>query len=286
MTHILIRFPHLAESIFQELDNLSLFHCQITARSSKKFIEQSKLYYIRKIKHYTNCKDETLKKMLHRSNVVAAINLASKVSDFYNTMLRKPIFNCMHTCNECILHEAALYGNLEVCMLIIDQMDDKNPKNSITITPLHNAALSGHLSICKLILDNINDKSPRNFSRRTPIHYAAKFGHLEVCILFLNNIESHQDKNPIDSNGRTPLHLAAENGHLEVCKLVKYVEDKNSRDYDGNTPLHLAAIDGHSAVYKLLVDNGGNDDLINNRGETANELMVRSLTGPKWNFHY
>ena len=73
---------------------------------------------------------------------------------------------------------------------------------------------------------------------------------------------------------------------LEVCKLVRYVKDKNPRDYAGNTPLHLAAIDGHSAVYKLLVDNGGNDNLINNQGETANELMVRTLTGSKWNFHY
>ena len=69
MAHILVRFPHLAESIFQELDNLSLFHCQTAARSCVKFIEQSKLYYIRKIKHYTNCKNDTLKKMLYRSDV-------------------------------------------------------------------------------------------------------------------------------------------------------------------------------------------------------------------------
>ena len=83
MAHVFVRFPHLAESIFQELDNLSLFNCQIAAKSCRKFIEQSKLYYIRKIKHYTNCKNDTLKKMLHRSDVNAAINLASKVSEFY-----------------------------------------------------------------------------------------------------------------------------------------------------------------------------------------------------------
>ena len=86
--------------------------------------------------------------------------------------------------------------------------------------------------------------------------------------------------------GTTPLHMAAMNGHLEVCKLVRYVKDKNPRDYAGNTPLHLAAIDGHSAVYKLLVDNGGNDNLINKQNETANESMVKTLTGLKWSFHY
>jgi hypothetical protein len=291
MAHVFVRFPHLAESIFQELDNFSLFHCQIAAKSCKKFIEQSKLYYIRKIKHYTNCNNDTLKKMLHRSDVNAAINLASKVSEFYEKHHRYcytgNVCNMLTICTKCTLHEAARHGHLEVCTLIIDQMDDKNPKmGEFLDTPLHGAALNGNLYICKLIVDNIYDKSPRDCNKRTPIHYAADRGHLEVCILLLNNIEFALYKNPRDIYGTTPLHMAALNGHLEVCKLVRYVKDKNPRDYAGNTPLHLAAIDGHSAVYKLLVDYGGNDNLINNQGETANELMVRTLTGPKWNFHY
>ena len=289
MAHILFRFPHLAESIFQELDNLSLFHCQIAARSCKKFIEQSKLYYIRKIKHYTNCKNVKLKKMLYRSDVNAAINLASKVSAFYEKHHKYTGNVCsMHTiCTKCTLHEAALSGHLEVCKLIIDQMDDKNPKSGEFLdTPLHNAALNGHLYICKLIVDNIYDISPRNYEGRTPIHYAATRGHLEVCILLLNNIESNIDKNPSDEHGMTPLHLAAWNGHLEVCKLVKYVEEKNSRTIFDDTPLHYAAIKGQKAVYKFFVDNGGNDTLINDRGQTANEIMVRTLTGSKWHFHH
>jgi len=289
MAHLLARFPHLAESIFQEVDNLSLFHCQIAARSCVKFIEQSKLYYIRKIKHYTNCKNDTLKKMLYRSDVNAAVNLASKVSEFYKHLKPTTGNECdKHcSCTKCTLYEAARCGYLEVCKLIIDQMDDKNPKmGEFMDTPLHEAALNGHLYICKLIVDNIYDRSPRNNHGRTPLHKAAARGHLEVCILLLNNIEFNVDSNPKDTYGTTPLHIAARNGHLEVCKLVRYVKDKNSRDYAGNTPLHLAAIDGHSAVYKLLVDNGGNDNLINNQSETANELMVRTLTGSKWNFHY
>ena len=289
MAHVFVRFPHLAESIFQELDNISLFHCQIAARSCKKFIEQSKLYYIRKIKYYTNCKNATLKKMLHRSDVNAAINLASKVSEFYKDQNPTGNHECdkYYSCTKCTLYTAARCGYLEVCKLIIDQMDDKNPKmGEFMNTPLHEAALNGHLHICKVIVDNVYDKSPRNSHGRTPIHKAAARGHLEVSILLLNNVECDVDSNPKDIYGTTPLHLAARNGHLEVCKLVRYVKDKNPRDYAGNTPLHLAAIDGHSAVYKLLVDNGGNDNLINNQGETANELMVRTLTGSKWNFHY
>ena len=289
MAHILARFPHLAESIFQEVDNLSLFHCQIAARSCEKFIDQSKLYYIRKIKHYTNCKNDTLKNMLYRSDVRAAINLASKVSKFYKH--QKPTGNndCdkHYSCTKCTLYTAASCGYFEVCKLIIDQMDDKNPEmGEFMDTPLHQAALNGHLYICKLIVDNIYDRSPRNDLGRTPIHLAAARGHLEVCILLLNNIESNIDKNPRDRHERTPLHMAAWNGHLEVCKLVKYVDDKNPSDIVGNTPLHDAAIEGQEAVYKFLVDNGGNDTLINDRGQTANEIMVRTLTGSKWHFHH
>ena len=215
--------------------------------------------------------------------------MASNVYEFYEKP-QKPTGNeCNNhiSCTKCTFYEAARCGYLEVCKLIIDQMDDKNPKmGEFMNTPLHEAALNGHLHICKLIVDNIYDKSPRNiYQGRTPIHKAAARGHLEVCILLLNNLEFNVDKNSKDTYGTTPLHLAARNGHLEICKLVRYVEDKNPRDYAGNTPLHLAAIDGHSAVYKLLVDNGGNDNLINNQGETANELMVRTLTGSKWNFH-
>ena len=39
--------------------------------------------------------------------------------------------------------------------------NDKNPKGDHGWTVLHYAAKAGHLDICKLIISNIDDKNPK-----------------------------------------------------------------------------------------------------------------------------
>ena len=46
-------------------------------------------------------------------------------------------------------------------------------------TPLHCAARDGKLLECKLIMDNVEDKNPRNNVGWTPLQFAAKKGHLQ-----------------------------------------------------------------------------------------------------------
>ena len=59
------------------------------------------------------------------------------------------------------LYFAAEHGHLSICQLIIEKIEDKNPKGStFGWTPLHCAALNGHFAICKLIMDNVEDKNP------------------------------------------------------------------------------------------------------------------------------
>ena len=60
------------------------------------------------------------------------------------------------------LHYAAQNGHFEVCKLIIENTEVKNPKGYFGWTPLHNAARNGHFEVSKLILDNIQDKNPNN----------------------------------------------------------------------------------------------------------------------------
>ena len=88
-----------------------------------------------------------------------------------------------------------------------------NPKKtacygSYRATPLHLAAVSGHSNICKLIMNDIDDKNPQteSSSKITPLHIAATNNHLET---YKTIMEQVQDKNPKDKNGSTPLHMAA-----------------------------------------------------------------------------
>ena len=51
-------------------------------------------------------------------------------------------------------------------------------------TPLHYAAEKGFVDICKLILDNIDDKYPLNNFRKTPKDLAAERNKREILKLF------------------------------------------------------------------------------------------------------
>ena len=63
----------------------------------------------------------------------------------------------------------------------------KNPGTGKGQTPLHVAADRGQLEICRLILDIVEEKNPANLKEgATPLHLAATQGHLEVCKLFLD----------------------------------------------------------------------------------------------------
>ena len=126
-----------------------------------------------------------------------------------------------------LLTKIYLYsGHLEVCKLIMENITDKNPANTVTErnmdegeTPFHFAAKKGHLAVCQLFLDNLSDKNPASkISGLTPLHHAAESGHLEVCKVIMENVV---DKNPMAPNWLypTPLSRAQDKGKKEVCQL-------------------------------------------------------------------
>ena len=58
--------------------------------------------------------------------------------------------------------------NLEICRLIIENVEEKNPKDHYGVTPLHRAAKEGHLEICRLIIENVEEKNPKRDNGWTP----------------------------------------------------------------------------------------------------------------------
>ena len=120
-------------------------------------------------------------------------------------------------------------------------------------TPLHEAAINGHVEVCRLILENIEEKNPNDNYGRTPLHLVAKFGRrgsVDVCRLLLENV---RDKSPRDNDGDTPLHKAARNGNFELCRLlVKNVDEKSPKNNDGETPLDLAKKSNSTSCHFLF----------------------------------
>ena len=72
------------------------------------------------------------------------------------------------------------------------------------MTPLHYAAQNGLLEVCKLILENVEDKNPVGLDRWTPLDFAAENGHIEICELILEKMKTN---NPKDTSGMTEHEL-------------------------------------------------------------------------------
>ena len=72
----------------------------------------------------------------------------------------------------------------QFCQIIVENIDDKNPKDTSGWTPLHWAARIGHLPVCQLIVENVKDKNPKNWKGMTPLDLAISRKHASVQKLF------------------------------------------------------------------------------------------------------
>ena len=84
-----------------------------------------------------------------------------------------------------LFHFVARSGDLELYRFLADSYGNPiNEDGPEGYTPLHAAALNGHLQVCLFILDRVQNKNPAVrsgiISGATPLHLAAKNGHEEV----------------------------------------------------------------------------------------------------------
>ena len=171
-------------------------------------------------------------------------------------------------CGETPLHSAASHGNVKICQMIIEKVDDPNPSTKYgRDTPLHSAAGHGFFQICKLIVEKAVNKNPKNMSGETPLHRAAGNGHFEICQLIIGGIA---EKNPReDYDGNTPLHYAATNKHWDICKLIiGKIDEKNPRNDNGTTPLHHAAKKSNLEICQLIIEGVKEKNPSNDYGTT------------------
>ena len=64
---------------------------------------------------------------------------------------------------------------------------EPNPINPLIVfgmTTLHYAAKNGYLNVCKLIAENVQEKNPKDFGGQTPLEMAEEMGHSSVAEYF------------------------------------------------------------------------------------------------------
>ena len=143
-------------------------------------------------------------------------------------------------------------GHLEICKIILGEIDTKNPADNEGWTPLHLAAFNGHLDLCQTIIEQIdynhlanNDKTEEKW---TPLHWAVHKGHVDVCRLIITKANI---MNPTFENGISLLEFAVYVCQFEVCKLLlENITDKNpANDAQLTEPLRLAIFNASTNSY-------------------------------------
>ena len=308
MEEVLLRFGHIGEQIFEQLDSQTFTNCRLVSKSWKTFADDERISSFQMIKFMVDVADAYLKKFLMKRNPEYCMELSKCVYFIYENYPKHDHPNCrknppkqlyiqarlgwLDSCccpwmkfwdEKChpkdyfgatLLHSAATDGNLQVYKLITKNALDKNlwnPKNNLGITPLHLAAHYGHLEICQLIIANVLDKNPDNKRKWTPLHDAAMNGHFEICKLIIDN---NKNKNPKDNSGDTPLHLAASYSKLKVfILLLTNVIEKNPANIHGDTPLHRAAFNGNLEMCEWIIGQIQDKNPINDWGKTPRDYL-------------
>lgn len=226
-----MRFPAICDKIFSQFDPQSFETCRTLSRFWHNQIDQSRIFWIRKIQFYTE-------------NYIQYKAEWKTVTKKVPIKVLKDLTIALKTFRPDVRED---WKKSEACLKILKMDTDDQ------FSPLHIAAKFG-FDLFKEISKKFCNKNPTNNNGETALHCAVKCGHLDVCQLIIENVE---DKNPADHLGFTPLHYAAMLDNLEIYKLiVENVNLKNPAEKDyGISPFHCAHNLDKKRVHQFICDN-------------------------------
>ena len=183
-----LRFPELAESIFDSLDNKSLIRCKEVDRNWNNFLTAPKFLLVRKIfKKFENHH----KKSWKSTEIWKHFTKNLQTSDVLQLEL---------ACSKFCLENSKNYGPNSRCnaenYAPLPANQDLPTWSLHCITPIHIAAGTGNLALLETLVRKVRKIQARDDFRQTPLHYAAMHGHLETCRFIMEKIN---DKNPRNS---------------------------------------------------------------------------------------
>ena len=164
------------------------------------------------------------------------------------------------------LQEAVQHTNREIFHLLMKEKVNPNPETTDGFTPLHSAAGKGEIEVARILLEAGAMTEKRNTYGMFPIHLAVfskKAEMVKLLIKFRANI--NQIVVPFASNSsspflhHTPLLLAVSEGLEDIVKvLINNGADLEIPDDKKVTPLLKAIMWKKNRISKLLISNGAN----------------------------
>ena len=152
------------------------------------------------------------------------------------------------------LHTAAMHGQLDAVIFLLDAGADPDVRNTANQSPLLYAAYQNYDEIVELLLSKGVEFDYWDTRQYTPLHFAARQGSVDVVKLL---VEKGAKLDEPGAMGRTPLHFSALNGHTEIALfLVEKGADPGKVDNDGLTPFVIALTRGHAGTAEALLASG------------------------------
>ncbi|XP_073540144.1 caskin-2 isoform X2 [Phyllobates terribilis] len=181
------------------------------------------------------------------------------------------------------LHYAAWQGQPEPVRLLLRAAASVNAASNDGQIPLHLAAQYGHYEVSETLLQHQSNPCHVNKSKKTPLDLACEFGRVKVVQLLLNShlcvsLLEGISKDPTDPNFTTPLHLAAKNGHREVIRLLLKSGIEVNKVTKMGSALHEASLCGKTEIVKLLIENGIDVNIRNTYNQTALDIVNQFTT--------
>ena len=221
MRDLILRFPHVAEQIFQQLDNKSLAKCRNVERLWQKFIDERNYPWLRIVNIPTILQDR-----------VTYMHLAVQYgqTNMFEIILDKEENKNAKNCNgETPFLVACRKGHLNIALILLKKSDelqiDLNSKNRYDKTAFHLACDNGHLEIADMIMKNSSElKIDLNIKKRsglTAFHLTCSNGHSEIAEMIINkSSELNIDLNSKDISGRTAFHAACFFGCIIIVGMI------------------------------------------------------------------
>ena len=262
MEEIIFRFPHLAEKIFDSLENKSLTICCEVSTSWNNFVCKKNFFLIRVIEGevgYFHVLGDDWKKVFIKAKTETIMNLRRSVGKFYD----KSIDLIYHE-GLTPSHVAAGTGNLELLKSIEKITMNKNPKDEGGNTLLHYAARNGYLNVIEYVMEFVDNKNPESkedddeeFFGITPLQLASSKAHWKICEYMLENIEGILSPKTFnwDELCENPLIVAAMMGNLELCKIIlKNIDNEDMYIIESycKDACSKASLQGHWEVVNLI----------------------------------
>ena len=232
MDVLILRFPHVAEKIFQQQDNKSLAKCREVKKLWQNFIDERNYPWLRIVNIPT---------ILQDGNTYIHLAAQCGQTDMFEIILDKEENeNAKNHSGKTPFFVACSKGHLQIALMLMRKTNelhiDLKAKDDLGWTPFH-----------------------KDYDGRTAFHRACSNGHLDIAEMIIKTSTGlNIDLNIRDNDGRTAFHLACSNGHLDIAEIIIKAStflniDLNIRDNVERTAFHLACFSGHSEITEVTM---------------------------------